>query len=152
MLHLRCICLLKLLIRKFIHLPSGWLPKALRVFQGITKWREKKTSFFMKSGMVMIRLTYLLTGMYLFKVINRNNTRRWEVYSKLTIKTHLVFHGFHALFWCLCCWRWTSNWWLVKTKAKEVRYNNFLILVNVVTQIELNSGSCCFCCFVLIVF
>ena len=60
-------------------------------------------------------------NIYLFKVKNRNNRKRCEINSKLTIKTTedliLVFifsnlNIFHIFFWCFYCWLGTSKYLL----------------------------------------
>ena len=70
-------------------------------------------------------ISFCPANIYLFKVKNRNNRKRWEICSKLTTKTlerqHwgrpgvfiVNFKHISNLFLGLLLWLWASKWWLL---------------------------------------
>ena len=84
-------------------------------------------------------------NIYLFKVNNRNSTKRCDICSKLTIKKPerhqlcfswvllLNLSKFHTFFYCFYCWLWASKCLLGYDWLFPYPENNYLLKVNIET-------------------
>ena len=83
----------------------------------------------------LLEFTGFSYDIYMFKINNRSSKTKWDIYSKLTIKTPRpcqmtlfgctykvkLLHIFQTLFYCFCCrlWIYTFGFFYCKWKLSE---------------------------------